>query len=138
MTFSRFTNTEMIMVVDDNVFCAKLLEAVLVRQGFNTRSFTNPRTALNWYAKHHQEVGLVFLDIHMPQLSGPECLEHILSIDADVKVAFVSSESDPKVWQKLSAKGDAVAFFTKPINYRRVADWSQEMLSSENAQMASP
>lgn len=125
------------MIVGDNQFCARLLEAFLVRQGFNTRVFTKPVAALNWYSIHHQKVALVFLDIHMPQLSGTECFQDIIVINPNAKVAFISGEKDPCLWADLTARENATAFFSKPLNYHDVADWAQETFLAACPQSAS-
>lgn len=64
------------------------------------------------------EADLIFLDLNMPVLSGPECLEKIrasLELNKHIVVVF-STSSNPSDIQKMYALG-ANYFITKPSQY---------------------
>jgi CheY-like chemotaxis protein len=67
------------------------------------------------------EADLIFLDLNMPILSGPECLEKIrtsLALKKHIIIIF-STSSNPSDIQKMYAMG-ANYFITKPVNYQHL------------------
>ncbi len=64
-----------IMIVDDNPANLKLLEAMLVQQAHEVRSFPLGRLALAGAINDPPD--LILLDINMPEMSGYEVCERL-------------------------------------------------------------
>ncbi len=62
-----------------------------------------------------QEIGVVFLDLTMPELDGVGVLEAIKSEKMDVFVIVVSADIQPEMQKRVMDLG-ALAFVQKPVN----------------------
>ncbi|MBV2129981.1 response regulator [Arsukibacterium indicum] len=62
-----------------------------------------------------QEVGVVFLDLTMPELDGVGVLEAIKAEKMDVFVIVVSADIQPEMQKRVMDLG-ALAFIQKPVN----------------------
>ena len=68
-------NDYRILVVDDNEINQQLLSSVLTRHGAAVSSAHNGRQALQLI--NSSDFDLVFMDIHMPEMNGIECVKQI-------------------------------------------------------------
>ncbi len=80
-----------IMIVDDNPANLKLLEEMLVRQGYEVRSFPLGRLALAAATRNPPD--LILLDINMPEMNGYEVCGHLKSSAtlSTIPVIFLSA-----------------------------------------------
>lgn len=62
-----------------------------------------------------QEIGVVFLDLTMPELDGVGVLEAIKAEKMDVFVIVVSADIQPEMQKRVMELG-ALAFIQKPVN----------------------
>lgn len=62
-----------------------------------------------------QEIGLVFLDLTMPELDGIGVLEAIKSEGLDCFVIVISADIQPEMQHRVTQLG-ALAFIHKPVN----------------------
>tara|TARA_B100001059_G_C17840067_1_gene591669 strand:+ start:118975 stop:119436 length:462 start_codon:yes stop_codon:yes gene_type:complete len=62
-----------------------------------------------------QEIGVVFLDLTMPELDGVGVLEAIKAEKMDVFVIVVSADIQPEMQKRVMDLG-ALAFIQKPVN----------------------
>ncbi|MGB6941228.1 MAG: response regulator, partial [Bryobacteraceae bacterium] len=69
-----------VMIVDDNPANLKLLEDMLLQQGYEVCSFPLGRLALAAAAKHPPD--LILLDVNMPEMNGYEVCERLKSNQA--------------------------------------------------------
>ncbi|MBI4560437.1 MAG: response regulator [Candidatus Rokubacteria bacterium] len=102
-----------ILVVDDEPEVCKMLEKLLTRKGYHTRSAADGGEAVRAVADEAPDV--VLLDIAMPRLGGIEALAAIRAIAPDVKVIMVSGHAALEVAKRALAYG-AFDYVTKPID----------------------
>ena len=104
------------IIVDDEPLAIKLLEnyAAKLDQIKILGAYTNPITALNFIQS--TPVDLIFLDIHMSELSG---LNLAKLIGEDTKIIFTTAYPDHAV-QGFELK--ALDYLVKPINLARFLD----------------
>ena len=85
-----------IMIVDDAAFMRRLIKKALINGGYDKIiEAENGKAALELYKSERPE--LVFLDITMPERSGLEVLDDILTEDPEARVLMCSAigqESD--------------------------------------------
>ncbi len=67
-----------------------------------------------------QEIGLVFLDLTMPELDGVGVLEAIKAQQLDCLVIVVSADIQPEMQKRVMELG-ALAFIQKPANADKLA-----------------
>jgi PAS domain S-box-containing protein len=81
------------LIVDDEPDVADTLRELIEREGFDVQVATNGTEA--FFAIDHDEFDLLFSDLRMPLLSGPELFERLEEIRPDLvrRMAFVSGDT---------------------------------------------
>jgi DNA-binding NtrC family response regulator len=102
----------LVMVVDDEIDILNLFKEVLNLNGINTRTFSDPQTAVEEFEKNHSNYKLVISDIRMSPISGFEFVKKLSDIDPAVKVIFMTAfEIERDKIKELNTN----EFFSKPI-----------------------
>jgi len=83
-----------ILVLDDEIRVCQLLHDVLVQEGHQVATFTSGLAAIE--AAKHERFDMVFLDLRMPEMAGPEVLNalqpHLPRAIFVVMTAYADSE----------------------------------------------
>ncbi len=82
--------TETILVVDDEDRIRELARRILAQAGYTILEARNGREALEIYNKQRSDIALVILDLIMPHMGGPQCLEELLKLNPGIKVIISS------------------------------------------------
>jgi two-component system cell cycle sensor histidine kinase/response regulator CckA len=122
--------TETILLVDDEVFIRDLGERILNRAGYEVITASNGKEALEIYRKEQSRIGLVILDLIMPEMGGKQCLDGILSLDPSVKVVIASGFSTTGPTKEAVGAG-AKGFVTKPYDMHTMLRTVREVLDGE-------
>ena len=104
-----------ILIVDDEVRSCKLLEAMLVPEGYRTLCAANSDEALALIAQHAPD--LILLDIMMPDVDGYQ-LAGMLKADpatASIPIIMVTAQYD-RAARLAGLDAGAEEFLTKPID----------------------
>ncbi len=101
-----------ILVVDDEPHVRRGTRRILERKGYETLEAANGAEALEVFAAHAEEIGLVVLDMMMPVMGGRECFEQ-LRTRTDVPVLVTTGHTSDDAAQQLIAQG--AAFLEKPF-----------------------
>jgi len=81
-----------ILLIDDEQDDLFVLEKFLTREGFDVKSFSNPREALEHFSRTNPSFyDLIISDIRMPEINGLELYMRLKAIKNDVKVLFASA-----------------------------------------------
>ena len=118
-----------ILIIDDEVTLVELIKLYLAAAGFDSKSFTNPVHAIEWYTLHHDEIDLIVLDMCMPQLHGTECFAKLRSINSEASIALCSGTFEDEA-QDLLNQG-ALRFFQKPGRYPTMITWIAETIAAK-------
>ncbi|MEO5978022.1 MAG: response regulator, partial [Chryseolinea sp.] len=86
-------------------------------------SFTNARDALARLINNEFNPDVIFLDLNMPTMSGPEFLQEIKSVDhlRSIPVIILSTTSNPATIASTKLMG-AVDFITKPNRFDELVE----------------
>ncbi len=104
------------MIIEDDAFSRRLLENVIQKQ-YPLTALANADFAIATYATLAPD--LLFLDINLPDVTGHELLEKIITIDPEAYVIMLSGNCDQSnIMQamKLGAKG----FIAKPFTRDKI------------------
>jgi len=103
-----------ILIVDDNPDNLRLLESILVQEGYDVRAATSGELALKAAVNYMPE--LVLLDITMPTMDGFEVCHHLRTepVTAEVPVLFLSARTDMDAKLEAFEKGGH-DYVTKPF-----------------------
>ncbi len=78
------------MLVDDEETVREFGAAILSEFGYKVITAHNGREALEVYRGNVDRIGLVLLDLIMPEMDGNRCLKEILRINPEAKVIIAS------------------------------------------------
>ncbi len=108
-----------ILIVDDEINVTKLLEKVLMKEGYNTYIGSCGSEALNIIHDHH--IDIVITDIKMPGMSGIELLSEIKLIDPSIEVILITAFATMNTAIEALKMG-ARDYITKPFNLKDVIE----------------
>ena len=108
-----------IMIIDDNPANLKILEDMLLQQGYEVCSFPLGRLALVAAARNPPD--LILLDINMPEMDGYEVCKRLKSTAelSTIPVIFLSALNETKDKVKAFHSG-GVDYITKPFQFEEV------------------
>jgi CheY-like chemotaxis protein len=126
-----------ILVVEDNRVSAKLLEVDLKKAGYEVELAKSGPTALE-YLKGGAEVGLIIMDVRMPEMSGLELLRVLKSSDAYKKIPVIMTTgvADAETVQEAVRMG-CHYYLLKPFNSDVLLRKVRETLASDKAVLRS-
>jgi two-component system, OmpR family, alkaline phosphatase synthesis response regulator PhoP len=118
-----------ILIADDNLQNADLLEAHLDGSGYETKIVVNGEDTLT--AAHEWKPDLILLDVMMPKLSGFEVCRQLRANPAthDIAVLMVTA-LDQSTDVETAVESGTDDFITKPINKTELLLRVQAMLES--------
>lgn len=105
-----------ILLVDDNADITGLLSKFLKSKGYENEVSNDPREGLDRIK--NEKYDFVFLDIHMPEISGLDIIESLESekILKDQKIVIFSAHDfDPNEINDLLKKEGIEGYLKKPI-----------------------
>ena len=106
-----------ILIIDDEKNIREGLSASLEMEGYNTVLAENGKEGLELFAKG--DIDLVITDLRMPQVTGEEVLEKIISGSPGIPVIVLTGHGSIDTAVDAMRKG-AYDFLTKPLNLDRL------------------
>ncbi|HBE02764.1 MAG TPA: response regulator [Spirochaetia bacterium] len=86
-------NFKKILLIDDEQGMQDLFRFLLEPQGYRVFTASNGQEGVDLVKNNKYDI--IFLDVHMPVMGGPEALKKIKEIRPDQTVIIFSSSSDP-------------------------------------------
>jgi PAS domain S-box-containing protein len=110
-----------VLVVDDEQVVLQMAKRALERQGYTVLLSDSGRAAIDLLRRHPGEIGLVILDLSMPNMNGEEALPEIRKLRPGVKVVVSSGYSESETM--VLFKGQRVSgFIQKPYTAAALAE----------------
>jgi CheY-like chemotaxis protein len=81
-----------ILVVDDQEHLRGMLRIGLRQAGFSVWLAANGREALDLYRSYRAVIDVVLLDVHMPDLDGPQTLAELQRLSPQIRCCFLSAD----------------------------------------------
>ena len=107
-------HTDILIIDDEKKFAAMLAKRIGLR-GYNSEMCYDGRTALQWIKEHSDCVGLILLDLQLPDMYGTEVLTGIKKINPAIPVLILTGHGTEQDQQKCELLG-AYMFIHKPLN----------------------
>lgn len=108
---------EKILLIDDDLALAGLLQEYLQQEGFNCQSAHDGEDGLA--RLQQQEFALIILDIMLPKISGIEVLKRIRQHDTDLPVVMLTARGDD-IDRIVGLELGADDYLPKPCNPREL------------------
>ena len=106
---------ERILLVEDEEEVRRLGARILSENGYSVVEAADAEEALGAFEKEGRSFDLVFSDVVLPDRSGPELVDRILSLKPELKVLFTSGYADHKSqWPVI--QGEGFPFLQKPYS----------------------
>jgi PAS domain S-box-containing protein len=105
--------SESILLVDDDHTIINFGRDLLERFGYQLKIAYSGEEALQLFERQYPSIDLVVLDVNMPGMGGPRCLNMLRQIDPQVKVLIASGYS-PNTSVKKTLEAGAQGFIGKP------------------------
>lgn len=109
------------MVVENEVFVLEALEDILGSAGLVSIGARSGNDGVTIFQKHHQEIDLVILDLHLPGMNGADVLKSLRTIKPEIKVIISSGYEEGDIVRQL---GDLqpTSILKKPYSARTLLD----------------
>ena len=102
-----------VYIIDDDPSVRTGLTRIVKAAGINAESFKSAGDFLS--SDKYKEHGCIILDVHMPEMTGPELQEKLIEAGCSMPIIFLSAHSDVPTTAKTMKKG-AVDFLEKPVD----------------------
>jgi putative two-component system response regulator len=134
LMIEKSVNKSTVMVVDDTPENIKILQNILLEEGYNIRAFPSGEMALTGMEKETPD--LILLDIMMPGLDGYSFCDHIKRKERykNIPVIFISALDTPYDKVKAFYMG-GVDYITKPFQPQEVLMRVRTHLRIKNMQL---
>lgn len=121
--------TERILLVEDEDAVRGIVERVLLHCGYNVPTAVSGQDALDLVAREGFDVDLLFTDIVMPGMRGPELARRMREIDPALRVLFTLGYVDSEPVE-LDSLGPGAAYLQKPVGHADIARKVREVLDA--------
>lgn len=112
----RQRSEPVLMIIEDDTFSRRLVENVLQKQ-YEMHGLDSGDGALTTYADLAPDI--LFLDINLPDVTGHELLEKIITLDPKAYVVMISGNADKGNILQAMERG-AVGFVAKPFSREKL------------------
>jgi len=123
---------ETILLVEDEPAVRGLVHETLRLHGYKVLEARHGIEALLTSAKYVGSIHLLLTDVVMPQMSGPEVAEKILTVRPEIKVLYMSGYPDHPVFDQGGVSRET-GFLPKPFSPPVLAQKVREVLDSVKA-----
>lgn len=123
-------NKEKILLVDDEDFIRKLGRKILTNAGYDIALAENGTRALEIFREQRETIGLVILDIHMPDMSGFEVYRNMVRLEKRTKVLLCSGYLEDMVMEQTRA-----FFIQKPFTITGFLEAVRNVLNSTDEEV---
>ena len=103
----------LILVVDDDGTQCKMLQKILIREGYEVKTATGGRDALEKFRERRADV--VVTDIKMPDMEGLQLFHEIRQLDHEASVILITAYGSIQSAVQAMAEG-ASYYLTKPVD----------------------
>jgi len=123
----RVHGRETILLVEDEPAVRGLVHETLRLHGYTVLEARHGIEALLTGTRHPGPIHLLLTDVVMPQMSGPEVAEKLVTVRPDIKVLYMSGYPDHPVFAQGGIKRDT-AFLQKPFTPNVLVQKVREVL----------
>ena len=110
---------KLVMVVDDETMVATLFDEILSSYNYGVEVYNSSTEALEAYKSSPNRYDLVISDHTMPNMTGAELSQNILSLNPDQPIILCTGYSDYIDEEKAGELGVA-AFMHKPLDHNEL------------------
>jgi PAS domain S-box-containing protein len=87
---TAYTGDETILLVEDDAKVRKLVQQMLLQQGYKVLEAGHGLDAISVAGTHEGPIDLLLTDVVMPRMGGQELAQQVVALQPDIKVVFMS------------------------------------------------
>jgi CheY-like chemotaxis protein len=123
-------------VCDDEAIDLSTIRHALERDGrFIVLTCSDYTTGVNVFSVHGRAVDIALLDVALPGKNGVELAQHLLSINPNIKVIFVSGHVGKSVLEHYGVRAADEHFLQKPFNEAALLRRVEQVLATPQTLM---
>lgn len=111
----RDLNSNVIMLVDDDINVLDVETEILEDLGYDVVKFSEPVKALEFYNSNCNNIAFSVIDISMPVMTGRQLYEHMQYRKNDAAAIFITGYARQTDYEELTRKGAVI--IEKPFTY---------------------
>jgi CheY-like chemotaxis protein len=119
--------SETILIADDERGLRRLGRNILEAEGYSVVEAADGQEAIDRFVEQREEIGLVILDIMMPEVTGIEALDRIRELDETIPAILVSGLESPSPIDSAVAE---TIFLLKPYDNHELVEKVRQLLDS--------
>ena len=119
---------ETIFVVEDDAVLRTLICRTLREQGYKILAAADGKEALRLFKEHPRSIQAVVTDIIMPGMNGRTLVEHLMSLDPELRVLYMSGYTDDVIVQHGVLEPE-IPFLQKPFTPLMLAEKMRKILA---------
>ena len=125
---SRQLNSETVILVEDEARVRDLTERMLKKLGYSVLTAANGEEAMDVSRAHQGRISLLVTDVVMPNMSGKQVADALVSSRPELKVLYLSGYTENTVVHH-GVLDSNVDFLAKPFSRDALARKIREVLS---------
>jgi len=122
--------SETVLVVEDEAALRALVRGLLEANGYTVLEARNGEDALSVCEQHKGPIHLLLTDVVMPQMSGPELVEHLAPFHREMRVIYMSGYTDDAIVHH-GVLGAGKTYLQKPFTPEALARKLREVLDAD-------
>ena len=111
--------TKSVLVIEDQAIARKTMCQQLEYYGYKVLEASTGKEGLQLFNQHKTDVGMVLLDLSLPDVSSDQMLAALRTLESNVKVAVCTDESLTESKSKEEFK-DLVGILKRPVRTDRL------------------
>ncbi len=119
--------TTTVLVIDDEADVIAMAQEILETEHYKVLAEMNPIKGIQLYKQRQTEVGVVLLDLTMPEMSGKEVVDALQAINPAVKIIISSGYSEDEVDKKIG-RAKVSGFIQKPYRLQSLLALVQSVI----------
>jgi PAS domain S-box-containing protein len=119
--------SETILLVEDNERVRRLIQAMMLKQGYTVLSASGGNEALELLSRLEEPLHLLVTDVIMPDMNGKQLYERVSSRFNEVKVLYISGYTDNVIAQH-GILDEGVHLIQKPFSNKALSVKLREIL----------
>ena len=116
----RKRTSQTVLLVDDEKIVAQVGAAMLEKMGYEVLVAYDAEDALGVFLENREKVGMVLLDMIIPDMCGDEAFKKFKAIDPHVKILLCSGYSIHGEASRIMEQG-CDGFIQKPLSYKELS-----------------
>ena len=118
-----------VLLVDDEIFILQMTASVLEASGYRVLTARDGAAAISMFARHHDEISVVLLDMMMPGIDGLQTINELRRLDSEVPLIACSGLRTSQRESEVLERG-AKAFLPKPYSEEELLKTLSRVLTS--------